>query len=181
MTKTANLFPPEKYHDIGPFRFPVYNDLTPAESRVVTKIAKAQAQSSTEAIALARKIAKAQGIPTMKAMELMRNLRDPENEGILFDYFDEIQELNTDTSGGEEARNEICTVVLQMRGQLRNPETGEYDAVPDWTSDDTDSVPSKILNEIHQYVMYEQNGWPNPKPPEVELQQEEKPTRYKKA
>lgn len=162
MTNPATLFSPETFHDIGPFRFPVYHDLTPAESRAINAALKQQASTSSSTIGLARRIGQEKGIPTKEAMERLRNLQAPENEEILYDYLDEINGLN-EGSDVAETRNNICTIVMQMRGLLKDPNTGSYDRTPDWGSEDTDVVPSKFLDEIFQYIMWERDGWPSGK------------------
>lgn len=162
MTDIPTLFSPDKYHEIGPFRFPIYEDLTPKESKALNALVKKQSQSTVAAVQLARRVAQEKGKTVKQVMDAFQSLRDPEHEELLYDYFDEVQALNAD----ESQREDICTLVFQMRGELKNPETGEYSRLSDWTSENTDEVPSKLLTEVFQYIMYERDGWPTPGKPE---------------
>lgn len=160
MINPAVLFPPETYHVIGPFKFPVYKDLAPAESRAINAVLKEQTQGSTQAIGIARRIAHDKGISVKEAMERLRDLKSEENADLLYEYLDEIQELNQGADA-EEGRNQVVTIVMQMRGSMVSPENdGTYTRTETWDSTDTDVVPSKLLNEIFQYIMWERDGWP---------------------
>lgn len=177
---TANLFPADEFHFIGPFRFPVYNDVNPGEARAIRKVMTEQAEGTTEAFALASRIAKDKGIKVHIAMQKLQNLRNPENEDLLYEYFDEVNKLSPASAVGNIQRDKVCTVVMQLRGELKDPETNTYTRTTEWSAEDTDVVPSKMLDQIFEYIMWEQNGWPkadatgtegngpSPEPPVVE-------------
>ena len=97
MSKYASLlFGPEKYYEIGPFRFPVYEDLVPGEAKGIEKISRAQSKSTFSSIKLAQRIAKDKEISTKEAVELLSSASE-DNQELLYDYVDELEELQSKT------------------------------------------------------------------------------------
>ena len=63
MSKYASLlFSPETYHEIGPFRFPVYKDLVPGEAKAMEELSRKQSRATFKSIQLAKKIGKDKGL-----------------------------------------------------------------------------------------------------------------------
>ena len=84
MSKYASiLFSPEKFHEIGPFRFPIYNDLTPGESKGIEAISRKQSKQTFKSIRLAQQIAKDKKILSEMEAEILRLLS--ESEGNILD------------------------------------------------------------------------------------------------
>ena len=53
MSKYSILFEAERFHEIGPFRFPVYEDLTPGEAKRIEAMNKLQSKSTYKSMRLA--------------------------------------------------------------------------------------------------------------------------------
>lgn len=160
MAKYSILFGTTKYHGIGPFRFPVYEDLTPGETRGMELINKKQAKSTYRSMKLAQRIAKEQKIAIKEAIEVLANLSADENESILYQYAEEIEKLSEDTSSVTEHKIELVTLFMQYRGQVQMPGEDEWTHTTDWSDKDTETMPGKLLENIFQLMFWERDGWP---------------------
>lgn len=172
MSKYSSLlFSPERYHEIGPFRFPVYNDLVPGEAKGMEEISRKQSKSTYQSIKLAQRIAKDRGISTKEAVELLSNASDEDNQDILYDYTDALEDLQNYSVGAVEQQVAFVTVFMRYRGEVQLPGTNEWSPVPDWTEADTEAMPSKLMEQVFSFINWERDGWPEPevgKAPEAE-------------
>ena len=132
------LFVPDKFHHIGPFRFPVFEDLTPGEAKGIEMLTRKQSKQTFKSIRLAQQIAKDKKITTKEAIDMMSNLGDNDSEDL----------------------------VMQYRGEAQIK--GKWQSLKDWSEDDTDSMPSKLLEQIFEFVIWERDGWPTEGKPEAE-------------
>ncbi len=131
MSKYASLlFAPEKYHEIGPFRFPIYNDLVPGESRGIETISRKQSRSTFASIKLAQRIAKDKGISTKEAVELLSNTTE-DNQDLLYDYAGELEELQGSSIGAVEQQVAFVTLFMQYRAEVRLPKSKDWQRVED--------------------------------------------------
>lgn len=163
MSKYASLlFAPEKYHEIGPFRFPIYEHLTPGESRIIEEITRKQTKSAFKSIKLAQRIASDKGITTKEAMKLLENADKDENEDLLYDYVDELEKLQESGVGATEQKLSWVTPFMQYRGEVKLPPEGDWRQTSDWTEDDTEQMPPQLLNDVFQLILWERDGWPTP-------------------
>ena len=157
---TALLFKTEEYHVVGPFRFPIYKDLVPGEAKGIERMARQQSKSTYASLKLAQKIAKDKAIPVQEAVDLMSKANDKDNQELLYAYAEDLEQL---TSGGISQTEQIAdfaTLCLQYRGEVKLPNEKNWQKTDDWTSDDTNLVPTKVLQEIYDFMLWERDGWP---------------------
>lgn len=163
MSKYASLlFSPEKYHEIGPFRFPVYNDLVPGEAKGIEEISRKQSKSTFRSVKLAQRIAKDKGISTKEAINLLGNVGDEANQDLLYDYVEELEDLQSSTIGVVEQQVAFVTLFMRYRGEVKLPGEKQWKPVEDWTKEDTETMPSKLMEEIFTLILWERDGWPAP-------------------
>lgn len=162
MSKYATLlFAPEKYHEIGPFRFPVYHDLVPGEAKGIEVISRKQSRSTFASIKLAQRIAQDKGISTKDAINLLGNTTE-DNQELLYDYAPELEELQKDSVGAIEQQIAFVTLFMQYRAEVKLPKSKEWQRTEDWTEADTEAMPSKTLEAIFRLIGWERDGWPEP-------------------
>lgn len=162
MSKYATLlFSPEKYHEIGPFRLPVYNDLVPGEAKGIEAISRQQSRSTFASIKLAQRIAKDKGISTKEAIDLLGNTSE-DNQDLLYDYADELEELQKNTIGAIEQQVAFVTLFMQYRAEMKLPKAKDWQRIEDWTQADTEAMPTKIMEEVFRMIGWERDGWPAP-------------------
>jgi hypothetical protein len=162
MSKYASLlFSPEKYHEIGPFRFPIYHDLVPGEAKGIEALGRKQAKSTFRSVKLAQRIAKDKGISTKAALELLGEQTE-ETQDILLDYATELEELQRDSIGVVEQQVAFVTLFMQYRGEAKLPKAKDWQKLEDWTEADTEAIPTKYVEEIFRLLTWERDGWPTP-------------------
>lgn len=153
------LFPPKKFHIIGLFRFPVYNDLVPGEAKGIEDISRQQAKHTFELIKLAKRISKDRGIPTKDALDLLSSL-DEDNQDILYDYGTELEAIQRDSSGEVAQKIALVTFFIQHRGQAQLPRKRDWQKLDDWTEADTEAIPRRVMEKIFELFTWERDGWP---------------------
>lgn len=167
------LFKTEKYHEIGPFRFPVYNDLVPGEAKKIEEFSKRQSRSTFKSIKLAQRIAQDRGVSTKEAVELLSQVGSTETD-LVYEYAAELDDLQATSVGAVEQRVEFVTLFMQYRAESKLA-GDEWVQLKDWTVEDTENMPSKILDQIFDLVMWERDGWPKEAKNEEEEKQEFSP------
>lgn len=161
MSKYASLlFSPTKYHNIGPFRFPVYEDLIPGESKKIEEYSRQQSRSTLRSLKLAKKIAQDRNITTKEAVELLS--KTDENEDLLYDYAAELEEAQNSGAGAVEQKIAFVTLFMKYRAEVMLPKSKEWTQLNDWSDQDTEQMPSKLLEAVFQLLMWEKDGWPEP-------------------
>ena len=161
MSKYASiLFGAEKYHEIGPFRLPVYNDLVPGESKLIEEVSRRFTASTYKSIQLAKRIARDRGISVKEAVELLSRANDPENEDLVMDYVADLEEIQSSQIGAVAQKIAFVTVLLQFRGEAKLPGESDWTQLADWKESDTEHVPPAILEELFQFLTWERDGWP---------------------
>lgn len=164
MSKYASLlFTPDKYHEIGPFRFPIYNDLVPGESKGIEEITRKQSKSTFRSIKLAQRIAKDRGVSTKEALELLSQAGDEENQDILYDYASELEELQRENVGATEQQIAFVTLFMRYRGEAKLPRAKDWSKLEDWSEGDTEAMPNKLMHDVFRLITWERDGWPEPK------------------
>ena len=162
MSKYASLlFAPEKYHEIGPFRFPIYNDLVPGEAKCIEEASRQQSKSTYNSIKLAQRIAKDKGITTKEAVDLLSNAAE-DNEQLLYDYAADLEELQNAGMSAVSQQVAFVTVFMQYRGEAKLPDSKEWQKLSDWTEADTEAIPGRIIKQIFDLITWERDGWPSP-------------------
>jgi hypothetical protein len=161
MSKYASLlFAPEEYHEIGPFRFPIYHDLVPGEAKGIEAINRKQAKSTFRSIKLAKRIAKDKGISTKEAVELLGSTTE-DNQELLYDYADELENMQLDTIGAVEQQIEFVTLFMRYRGEAKLPRSKDWQKLEDWTPADTEAIPTRLMEQIFELITWERDGWPS--------------------
>lgn len=161
MSKYASLlFAPTDYHEIAPFRFPIYHDLVPGEAKGIEEMTREQSKSTFKSIKIAQRIAKAKGITTKEAVELLSNISQGDNEEAVFEFAEELEELNRDQVGNVETQVSFVTLFMQYRAEAQINGKKKWEKLSDWTVEDTESMPSSVMNEIFQLILWERDGWP---------------------
>jgi hypothetical protein len=160
MSKYASLlFGPEKYYEVGPFRFPIYKDLVPGESRGIENISRSQSKYTFKSIKLAQKIAKDKNITTKEAIDMLANTSD-EDQTTFFDYASEIEELQEIAISATSQKVMLVSLFMKYRGEVKLPKSKEWTKVPDWAEEDTENIPGKVLDKIVEFIEWEREGWP---------------------
>ena len=152
------LFAPEKFHEIGPFRFPIYNDLTPGESKGIEAISRKQSKQTFKSIKLAQQIAKDKKISTQEAIDLMSNLGDDDSQDLAIRYADQLEQLQSDGISAVEQQIDFVSLVMKFRGEAKIK--GKWQRLDDWGEDDTQSMPTKLLEQVFEFIIWERDGWP---------------------
>ena len=157
MSKYSDLFFKEKeYYDIAPFRFPIYEDLVAGEAEGVEAIARNQAQNTYTLLKIAKQVSKKKKISVKEALDILSDT-DNDNE-VIYDYAEELSEVQRAGVTVAEQQIEMATLFLRHRGELQDG--SNWVTLPDWTREDTLSIPSKVMNQIFEFVNWERNGWP---------------------
>ena len=157
---TGLLFTADEYWPIGPFRFPIYKDLVPGEAKGIEDIARQQSKSTYASLKLAQRIAKDKDIPVKEAVELMSNANNDDNQELLFSYAEELEGLtNSGVSQTEQVAN-FATLCLKYRGEVKMPKDKNWTKTDDWTEEDTNQIPTKMLQDIYNFMLWERDGWP---------------------
>lgn len=160
MSKYSILFEAEKYYLIGPFRFPIFEDLTPGESRGMELINKRQSKNTYKSMKLAQKIAKDNKMKIREALDVLSNIATENNQEYLFKYADDVEELTNESLSELELKVEYVTIFMRYRGQVKLPPSEEWQPTTDWSTEDTEALTSKRLNEIFNLITWERDGWP---------------------
>jgi hypothetical protein len=162
MSKYASLlFSPEEYHEIGPFRFPVYHDLVPGEAKGIEALSRKQSKSTFRSIKLAQRIAKDKSITTKEAIDLLGSSAE-ENQELLYDYAADLEELQRDSVGAVEQQIAFVTLFMQYRGEAKLPRAKDWQKLEDWTEADTEAIPTRLMEQIFELLTWERDGWPTP-------------------
>lgn len=179
MSRYSVLFPPSQFYKIGPFRFPVYKALMPGETKQIEAMSRMEAKTRFASIQLAKKISKDRGITVDEAVEMLSSMQEEENKHLVYEYLEDIEQLNTGSKGETELKAELVTIVMKFRGEVQFEEDEDYVRTSDWSDDDTDKLPPDILNQIFDFVVYERDGWPEGKQPADPAPTPTKPTTTK--
>ena len=173
------LFQPTEFHCIGPFRFPIYKALLPGEMKYLESISRDDANVKFASVRLAKKIAADKGIDIDAAFELLTSLQDAGNKSLVFEYLEDIENLNTGSRGETLIKSDLVTIVMKFRGQVKFPEDETYTPMKDWSDADTDNLPPHIMDEIFQLAIWERDGWPEPGKTQPEEKSPPSPTTTK--
>jgi hypothetical protein len=160
MSKYSILFEAERFHKIGPFRFPVFEDLTPGEAKGIEALTKKQAKSTYRSMRLAQRIAKDRNIPIKDALNALTEIGDDKNEDILYEYSSDIEALSADSISATEQKIDYVSLFMRHRGTVKLPSSTSWTQTEDWTEADTEVLPTKLLNQIFEFILWERDGWP---------------------
>lgn len=171
MSKYASiLFSPEKYHEIAPFRFPVYEELAPGEAKGAEALNKKQSKSTYKSMRLAQRIAQDRKVTAKEALDILGKLGEDENQDLFFKYAEEVEALSVDSLSPTEQKIAYVTLFMRFRGETRIPPSKQWTRTSDWEEADTEAMPGKLLNAVFDLFTWERDGWPaegNSEEPEV--------------
>ena len=154
------LFTADEYWPIGPFRFPIYKDLVPGEAKGIEALAREQSKGTYASLKLAQRIAADKQIPVKEAVEMMSNANVEENQELLYAYAEDLEAL---TNAGVSQTTQFAafaTLAIKYRGEVKLPKEKNWKKTDDWTDEDTNQIPTKMLKDIYQFVLWERDGWP---------------------
>lgn len=161
MSKYASLlFSPEEFHEIAPFRFPIFHDLVPGEARGIEEINRKQSKNTFKSLKVAQRIAQSKGITTKEAVNLLANINENGDEDFVYEYAEELEDLQTDAVGEIELQLSFVTLFMKYRAEAQINGKKKWEKLDDWTLEDTEQMPAKIMNEIFQLLLWERDGWP---------------------
>ena len=157
MSKYSKVFFGKKeYYDIEPFRFPIYKDLVAGEIEGIEAVARKQAKNTYALLKIARDVSKERDVSLQEALDALSDVN--ENQAILYDYVDELAEIQTQGQSASEQKIETVTLFMKYRAEYK--ERSKWVTVPDWEMADTREMPSRLLDDIYMFVEWERNGWP---------------------
>lgn len=168
MSKYATLlFAPETYHEVGPFRFPVYHDLVPGEAKKMDEVTRQSSQTTFKSIRVAKNIAARKGITTKEAVNLLAEIgQGGDTEEMIYEYAQDLEELNKDTVSDIEVKIIFVTLFMQYRAEVQLNGKKKWEKLNDWETEDTEAMPSKLLDQVFELITWERDGWPTPGKPE---------------
>ena len=158
MSKYSKIFFGQKeYYDIAPFRFPIYKDLVAGEIEGIEDVARKQAKNTYALLKIAKDIAERKDIPVQQALDALSDVN--ENQDILYDYVDQLAEIQTQGQSASEQKIQTVTLFMQYRAEFK--ERNKWVQTADWEISDTKEMPSRMLDDIYMFVEWERNGWPS--------------------
>lgn len=152
------LFQAKEFYDIGPFRLPVYNALTPAEAKAFTEYEKSAASKQLQVMRFARDIGKKFNVKTKVVLDSMQDSSSDLYDEIVYDYADQMQEIKYKSNTNEE-KKALVTVSLRSRGSVKLSPESDYIKTLDWTIADTEGLLS-LVDDLFQFLEWEKSGWP---------------------
>lgn len=160
---TSLLFKTQKYHQIGPFRFPIYHDLLPGEVRALEEVNRSNAKATFQTLKLARSIAKKRGIKPSEAVNLLSELGSDKDQDLVFEFADELEESQRSGISLIEQQAASVTAFMQFRAEAAFPDAPDtWVKTSDWSSADTDMMPTAMMQEVFDLISWERDGWPEP-------------------
>jgi hypothetical protein len=162
MSYASVLFPPVRQAEIGPFRFPIYEALLPGENRAFHALNMKQTQGSYKSIKLAQKIAKDLKISTKEALDKLSAGQDPANEELLYNYVEELSEMQSHQISDAEKEEGYVFIFIQQRGEFTLPGKPEPISGSKWTLEDMKRTPSTLISAVYKLILCERDGWPTP-------------------
>tara|TARA_B100000073_G_scaffold154903_1_gene127932 strand:- start:1547 stop:2059 length:513 start_codon:yes stop_codon:yes gene_type:complete len=167
MSKYTKLYFSEKvYHEIQPFRFPIYKDLVAGEAEGVEEVARKQATNTYGLLKIAKSLANKKNIPVKEALDLLGSTDAAENDEHVYEYIEELSAIQTESTNVAEQKILMVTLFMRYRGEVK--EKNKWVQLPDWTLEDTREMPSRILEQIFEFISWERNGWPEDAKAETE-------------
>ena len=151
------FFGKKEYYDIAPFRFPIYKDLVAGEAEGIEEVGRRQARNTYALLKIARDVSKERGIGVQDALEALSDVDS--NQDIVFDYVEELADIQTKGQSLSEQKIETVTLFIRYRGEIK--EKSKWVLLNEWDIDDTRCMPSQLLDTIYEFLEWERNGWPS--------------------
>lgn len=143
-----------QYFELTPtIRLKKYGGWLVAESIEQEEISKAQSQSTIKAVQLAKKIAAAKDVPLDEAFSLLQG--GTSDSELLAEYAEETLSLMNSGSSVEQSNARLITTFIRCRGEGKVGE--EWQALSDWSLDDTREMPRTLLTKMLDFITEEQD------------------------
>ena len=52
------------------------------------------------------------------------------------------------------------TLFMRYRGEAKLPRSKEWQKLEDWTEEDTEAIPTRLMEQIFELLTWERDGWP---------------------
>lgn len=133
-----------------------------------------QSRTTFAMVKLAQRVAKDKSISTKEAVDLLSQ-SDEFNQELLYDYAAELDELQRSTVSDTETKVSFVTVFMRYRAEVKLPKARDWQKLDDWVEEDTEKMPSKLLQSIYEFVLWERDGWPETDPSGKSLPEDKDP------
>ena len=60
----------------------------------------------------------------------------------------------------------FVTLFMQYRAEVKLPRAKDWQRSEDWTTEDTEKMPTKVMEEVFKLITWERDGWPQDDPTE---------------
>lgn len=152
---------------IGSFQLKTYGSLLKRELTWFETQANNRIKSVLPIYELAKKLATDKDISEEEALYIVKNLSDSANENVLFSYSEDIAAIQASTYSDSTFNADICTMVINSRCSATSLESiaedlfdyygVEYNPSDGWTTEDTDNLPTKLIEDICVFTLAEKD------------------------
>jgi len=147
----------EGFFDLLPtLRLKKYGGWLVAEAIEQEEISKLQSQATIRAVQLAKRIAAAKDIPLDEAFALLQGGSSLSEVDLLADFTEETLGMISSGSSMESSNARMATAFIRSRGQ--GLIDGEWKDINDWTIEDTEHLPRKIIAKVVEFIASEQDA-----------------------
>jgi hypothetical protein len=147
----------EGFFDLLPtLRLKKYGGWLVAEAIEQEEISKLQSQATIRAVQLAKRIAAAKDIPLDEAFALLQGGSSLSEVDLLADFTEETLGMISSGSSMESSNARMATAFIRSRGQ--GLIDGEWKDISDWTIEDTEHLPRKIIAKVVEFIASEQDA-----------------------
>ena len=137
-------------------RLKKYGGWLVAEAIEQEEISKLQSQATIRAVQLAKRIATAKDIPLDEAFALLQGGSSLSEVDLLADFTEETLGMISSGSSMEASNARMATAFIRSRGQ--GLIDGEWKDINDWTIEDTEHLPRKIIAKVVEFIASEQDA-----------------------
>lgn len=137
-------------------RLKKYGGWLVAEAIEQEEISKLQSQATIRAVQLAKRIAAAKDIPLDEAFALLQGGSSLSEVDLLADFTEETLGMISSGSSMESSNARMATAFIRSRGQ--GLIDGEWKDINDWTIEDTEHLPRKIIAKVVEFIASEQDA-----------------------
>jgi len=147
----------EEFFELLPgIRLKKYGGWLVAEAIEQEEISKLQSQATIRAVQLAKRIAAAKDIPLDEAFALLQGGSSLSEVDLLADFTEETLGMISSGSSMEASNARMATAFIRSRGQ--GLIDGEWKDINDWTIEDTEHLPRKIIAKVVEFIASEQDA-----------------------
>lgn len=137
-------------------RLKKYGGWLVAEAIEQEEISRLQSQATIRAVQLAKRIAASREIPLDEAFDLLQGGSAMSEVDLLSDFTEETLGMISSGSSMESSNARMATAFIRSRGQ--GLIDGEWQDVSDWTVEDTEHLPRKIISKVVEFIAAEQDA-----------------------